>query len=155
VKFDDRDDVVLDAALRELGDEARVTHRRSDLDAVYASVVASLDAQKKTRKPGRVTVRAGECDGGVLVDEPVEETACADSRAERWNTWRTVVSWVTYVFAFALVAVAGVALARRSHAETVAIMTAVLALLKSTHLVTSMHDRERRRHKVERGKPEK
>lgn len=61
MKLDDHDDATLDTALRELGDEARVTHNRADLDAVYASVVARLDTSQRTSKPNRVTGRTRDC----------------------------------------------------------------------------------------------
>ncbi|MFC4066740.1 hypothetical protein [Actinoplanes subglobosus] len=74
MRFENRDDAALDAGLRDLGNEARVTHSRSHLDAVYAETVARLDAQTKAAKPGRVPVRASERDGGLLTDPRAEDT---------------------------------------------------------------------------------
>ena len=113
MKFEDRDDNALDAALRELGDEARVIHSKSHLDAVYAATVASLDAQTKATKPGRVTVRASERDGSLLTDARAEDSQGADAHAVRDRRinalWimSTLISAVLAGGAVLLVAIAG------------------------------------------------
>jgi hypothetical protein len=149
VKFEDRDDAALDAALRELGDEARVTHGRSDLGAVYASVVASLDAQKKAKKPGWVTVRAGQSNGGLLVDDPADETTDPTATGDLRRIVAIIVCQVlpclVYMATIVGVAVVGTKVGGLDHPQAFVVASATLALLTmGTRAIVRGFERDKR-----------
>jgi hypothetical protein len=137
VNRDERDEA-LDAALRALGEDVRITHSKAELDEVSATVLARMDRQKPVRE------RAGDQPVASMPVRPatLAGTAAAGPLRAVWLSIIIAASVLVGAVAGALAWISGSTAATAVAAASGAFAATTLLVVRVMHLVGGRQDAE-------------